>query len=62
MKLTKWLVQEDLILKSIKISNNVIIFTSFHFLSSPLILAIMVNVVTLKIQTAYLHICGDRAH
>ena len=48
MKLIKLRVHEDLILKSIKISTNVIIFTSFHSFGSPLILALMVNVVALK--------------
>ena len=48
MILIKLGVQEDLILKSIKISNNVIIFTSFHSFSSPLILALVVNAVALK--------------
>ena len=35
MKLAKLRVQEDLILKSIKISNNMIMFTSIHSFSSP---------------------------
>ena len=48
VKLIKLRVHEDLILKSIKISTNVIIFTSFHSFGSPLILALMVNVVALK--------------
>ena len=46
-----------MILKSIKISNNVIVFTSFHSFSSPLMLALMVNAVALK----NMHIFGDRA-
>ena len=48
VKSIKLHVQEDLILKSIKISNNVIISTPFHSFSSPLTIALMVNAVALK--------------
>ena len=62
MKLIKLHVQEDSILKSVKISNNVIIFTSFHSFSSPLILALMVNVVAEKnTQNRPAHMWSSRA-
>ena len=44
--------QENFILKTIKISNNAIIFTLHPF-------SLSVRAVALKVQTAQLHICGD---
>ena len=61
MKLIKLREHEDLILKSVKITNNVIIFTAFHSFSSSFLLGLMVNTVALKNannRPAY-EFCGD---